>query len=293
MSTPSDAMREAMADSGIITDEPIVADGILHRIRVVGDRRGTRNGWYVLHADGRPAGAAGHWRTGATCRWTADGPRPMQIERCALAKRIARAQADAEAQRNAEYATRAIEARQVWASASLADPSHPYLVAKRVLPHGLRQCGRVLQVPLVDADGTLSNVQRIWTNGRKRYMRGRMRGLMSRLGDPKGAKCVFVCEGWATAATLYESYGYPVLAAMSAGNLLIAASSVRAKWPSPSLVIAADTDRHTPGNPGLTYATDAARATGARLMVPPFADGEEGSDWNDYAALRRGETGHD
>ena len=46
-------------------------------------------------------------------------------------------------------------------------------------------------------------------------------------------------------------------------------------------------DRNTGGNPGLTKASEAAKATGAGLAVPPFADDEPGTDWNDWTAIHR------
>ena len=79
---------------------------------------------------------------------------------------------------------------------------------------------------------------------------------------------------------------------MNAGNLLPVAKAARASWPAADLVICADNDRNTAGNPGLTKATDAAQATGAGLAVPPFADDEVGTDWNDWAVLRRKGADH-
>ena len=37
----------------------------------------------------------------------------------------------------------------------------------------------------------------------------------------------------------------------------------------------------------MTYATAAAKATGAKLIVPEFPEGVPGSDFNDLAAIRR------
>lgn len=47
----------------------IIADGDIHRFRDERDRPGTRNGWYVLHTDGIPAGAFGSWKTGEHHTW--------------------------------------------------------------------------------------------------------------------------------------------------------------------------------------------------------------------------------
>jgi hypothetical protein len=37
----------------------------------------------------------------------------------------------------------------------------------------------------------------------------------------------------------------------------------------------------------VTYGTAAAKAVGAKLIVPQFPDGVPGSDFNDLAAIRR------
>jgi len=74
---------------------------------------------------------------------------------------------------------------------------------------------------------------------------------------------------------------------MNAGSLLPVATAARSAWAGAELVICADNDRQTEGNPGVTYATAAAKATGAKLIVPEFPEGVAGSDFNDLAAIRR------
>jgi putative DNA primase/helicase len=63
--------RTAMLDAGLACRGEIIPDGTLHRFYVEGDRRGTRNGWYILHTDGLPAGAFGSWKLGLSQAWCA------------------------------------------------------------------------------------------------------------------------------------------------------------------------------------------------------------------------------
>ena len=56
--------RRAMVDAGLICDALPIADGPIHRFHVEGDRRGSRNGWYILFPDDPPAGAFGSWENG-------------------------------------------------------------------------------------------------------------------------------------------------------------------------------------------------------------------------------------
>ncbi len=286
--------RTAMLDAGLTPPEVIEADGQLHRFHQEGDKAGSRNGYYVLHPDGRPAGMFGNWKTGLRSTWAADGKRMSDAERETFAKLIEAARLKAQAERRAEHEARAIEARSEWADAAPADPTHPYRVKKGVRTHNLRQRGGLLIVPLFDAFGLLWNVQRIAADGGKRFKKGgRVAGLYSPIGDFTEPRTILICEGWATGATLHEETGHPVLCAMNAGNLLPVATAARSAWTGADLVICADNDRFTDGNPGVTYATAAAKATGARLIVPEFPEGVAGSDFNDLAMLHRNGGRHE
>jgi putative DNA primase/helicase len=283
------AFRDAMHGAGITPPNRIEADGTLHRFHVEGDRRGSLNGYYLLHLDGRPAGGFGYWKSGTRATWTADGERLSDAERERTARLIEAARAKAQAERRAEHEARALEARREWSRTVAPDPAHPYLLTKGVRPHNLRLLGACLIVPLYDAYGLLWNVQRILPDGTKRFRPGRAGGLFSPIGDLVDPVRLLICEGWATGATLHEETGHPVLCAMNAGNLLPVARAARTAWPRAELVICADNDRHTAGNPGITKAREAAKATGARLIVPEFPDDAPGTDFNDLAALRRRE----
>lgn len=278
-----DGFAEAMRAAGVGVPDRLAADGRLHRFRGDGDKPGKRNAWYIIHLDGRrPAGAFGSWRTGASETWAAGADdRLTAAERAELRRQVAEARRQAEAERRAMQRSTAATIWREWSTAKPADPTHPHLVAKGVRPHGLRQRFRLLLVPLHDAEGRIWNIQRIAPDGAKRFAKGaRIVGMFCLVGpDPDGAEAVVVAEGWATAATLYEATGLPVLAAMNAGNLEPVAKTARRWWPRVELVIAADNDHGTAGNPGLTKAKAAALATGAAVVAPPPMTGV--SDWND------------
>ena len=48
--------RQAMQTAGIHYSGEIVPDGKLHRFHIEGQKRGSKNGAYILHVDGYPAG---------------------------------------------------------------------------------------------------------------------------------------------------------------------------------------------------------------------------------------------
>ena len=292
MTDAINGFRDAMRAAGETPPDVIEADGQLHRFHQEGDKSGSRNGYYVLYLDGRPAGMFGNWKTGLRSTWAADGKRMSDTEREAIAKLIEAARVQALAERRARHEAGAIEARREWGASVPADIAHPYLRAKYVKPYGLRQTGSALLVPLFDAFGLLWNLQCIQAQGNKRFRPGRAGGLFSPIGDFTRPANILICEGWATGATLHEESRLPVLCAMNAGILLPVASSARTAWPGVDLVICADNDRYTEGNPGVTYATAAAKATGAKLIIPEYSEGVSGSDFNDVAAIRRKGVGH-
>ncbi len=181
----------------------------------------------------------------------------------------------------------AIYAKQLWSSADPADPRHPYLERKRIQPHGIRQHGRELLIPLRNVSGELVNIQRITAGGTKLFLfGGQVRGAFCCLGKIQPDSRVFECEGFSTGATLLEQYDNvdAVVCAMNAGNLRSVALSLRGQFgPALELVIAGDDDRCTDGNPGRTAANAVALEMGAMLIFPewPSSAPVELSDFND------------
>lgn len=277
--------RKAMYSAGIMPPGELQGDGLLHRFHIEGDKRGSLNGWYCLHLNGRAAGIFGSWKSGHRQTWAADGRRLDDAQRDAFAVMIRNAKGKAQAERRAMHEAAAIEARAQWVAAMPADANHPYLQAKRVKPHGLRQSSAMLLVPLYDIHGMLWNVQCIHADGTKRFRPGRAGGLFSPIGGLNKPSRLLFAEGWATGATLHEDSGNPVLCAMNAGNLLPVAQAARMAWPSAELIVCADNDRHTKGNPGVAAAMAAAKAVSAKIVIPEFPDGMDGTDFNDLRNL--------
>jgi putative DNA primase/helicase len=178
-------------------------------------------------------------------------------------------------------------ARKLWQSSTPASSTHTYLERKRVLPNGLRQDGGDLLVPLSNAAGVLVNLQRIAADGAKRFLfGGQVLGAFHLLGVISPGCRLYVCEGWATGATLFEQYEAvdAVACAMNAGNLRPVALALRAKYGGQiDLVIAGDDDRCSDGNPGRTAADAAALDAGALVLFPEWPAGSPLglSDFND------------
>jgi putative DNA primase/helicase len=278
----SDAVLQflaAMQAAGIRPLEPIahqLASGNPVRFRADGDRPGRRNGWAVLHLDGVPAGVFRHYRLGIRSIWRAGSdPRALTpAERRAIIAKAQEAEARRKAETKAKQDAAAVQAQALWKAAKSADPSHRYLVAKRLAPFGIRQDGAALLVPMLDPAFVLWNVQRIAPDGSKRFLSGgRIDGLFwchaMHLVDGKPSPGPLVIgEGFATVAAIHEATGYAVAAAMSARNLEPVAKAMRQLFPARQIIIAADDDCHLAENMGLEFATRAAESIGGLLAIP-------------------------
>ena len=280
---PINAFKGAMAHAGLLPNESIKPDGRLHRFKVKGDKLGSKNGFYGLHLDHRPAGFFGSWKTGVTHSWRADGMPLTSLERNYQEIIIREARVKSQKERRKQQEDFAVAARDEFGRSTPADCNHPYLLTKQVGPHKLRQLGCDLLVPLRDWFGVIWNVQHIDPVGQKRFRRGRAKGLFSCIGVLNEPSKLIICEGWATGATLYQYYKVPILCAMNAGNLEPVAYQASFQFRDAEITIAADNDTNTAGNPGLTKAIEACRWSGAKLLVPHFPKGVAGTDFNDFA----------
>ncbi|MFM0002742.1 AAA family ATPase [Paraburkholderia dipogonis] len=208
-------------------------------------------------------------------------------------RRAAREQeAKAAAERHERtQAEAADKARDLWDKAGKVHADHAYIRSKKIKPYGAKQLREQIVIRIQDVDGAHHSAQYIQADGSKTFQTGgRISGCFAAVtaGAKPNAKIpLLIAEGFATACSLHEATGFPVAAAMNAGNLLNVAKAWRAKYPRVRIVICADDDTETAGNPGMTKATEAARAVGALLAVPDFGPDrpDRSSDFNDLHAL--------
>jgi antirestriction protein ArdC/phage/plasmid primase-like uncharacterized protein len=273
----------------IVTDSHPIMDGKTHRIRVEGDKKGEKAGFYVGHLDGHPAGYAKNNRTGIEITWKSKGysfppEEKARLQADAFEKLKAREMAHEEAQ--AEAALR-VE-RKVDELLPVVSPT-PYLAAKGIKPKAgiftdkerLTTC-----VPATDANGKLWSIQFISKDGTKRFAKNsRKEGCFHALGGLDAierAPAIVIAEGYATAASVSEALGFATIAAFDAGNLEPVARNLHEKFPDKPIIITGDDDRLlevTQGiNPGLIKAQEAARAVNGTAIFPIFAPGEQTQD---------------
>lgn len=284
---PEVQLRDAMIEAGLEPPDSISMDGKIHRFNsgTKGKPGHDKPGWYLVFGDGVPAGRFGCWRAGIEITWHADiGRKLTQTEEMANARRMAEAKAlrDAALEKQHEVASATVE--KIWTDCGPASAEHPYLKRKGVQTHGARVTGDGrLVVPLYDQDGTLSSLQYIAHDGGKLYHPGGATGgkfwMVGTMDEPG---TLYVAEGFATAATIYEATGRPCVVAYSASSIVPVTSRLREMYgSSQDIVIVADHDKHGVGQ---KYADQASAKHGARVVIPPI----EGMDANDYA-----QAGHD
>ncbi len=282
---------QAIKEAGLEPPNNIGLDGRFHRFS--SDRRPSdKPGWYVLNdlPDCAIVGAFGCWRNGLKKTWSS-----VEISRLSEEKQRQVKEAIKDSIQKAEDECKILQektskdAETLWEKSKPADPTHPYLIKKKVSPLDLRQNRRdgkdVLLVPLRDLDGKLWSLQRIYPDGKKLFLKdGRSSGLMHTLGDPTPTR--IIAEGFSTGASIHEATGHCVHIAFNCHNLKTIAESIRKAHPDTDLVIAADDDWKTEGNPGLTKGTNAARFVKAKLAIPTWPEnqrGEKDTDFNDLA----------
>lgn len=302
----SNEFHQVISAAGLTPPNRIVDDGQIHRFSSNG-KRGDDAGWYVFHSDGIAAGAFGCWRQGLVQDWCSKSPDTMTpAEQESHRKRVEAMRLEREAETIQRRQEAAAKAQKLWADAKQVDAEHPYLVRKNVRPHGLRHVNDelilrhrddapslryrrdALIVPLYNG-GQLASLQFIMPDGEKRFLTGgQIKGSYSPIGAMQPGQGIYVCEGWATGATIHQSTGCPVICAMNADNLLDVGRYLRCEFPHKELVIAGDDDRLTKGNPGRKAALLAASTLDCDVVFPPFPDDApmELSDFNDLQNWR-------
>ncbi len=268
-----------------------------------------KDGRAGLFLDGRPAGWGQNHYTGSGVRTWAYGQdedfTPAQREVCRAAIEAARREREAE---DAKVKAAAAElSARILKEDTAGCPVHPYNTRKGVQVHGLRVTTHELRlpcadgetfltipvgslvVPLADVHDKLWSLQFITPDGAKWFLPGgRKRGLFFLLGKLTGqpGEVVLEAEGFATAATIHEDTGRPVLVAFDAGNMTPVVEEFQAAHPGVRLGICCDDDHHKTPNTGIEAGKKAlAAAQNGTLIVPALGPAKQtgATDFNDWA----------
>jgi len=308
MRDPIHAFRESILAALGHAPEQIEA-GRFQRF-ATSDRRSDDAGWCKLFADLR-GGVFGCYRQGISEAWSAIDRNTMTpAQRAQLARQVAQAAADREAQQRAQWAENANRIAKLQAELVSLVPGDPvtlYLKRRgfggvwplperlrlhRAMPywHGTEKLGMypAMVAPIVAPDGRTVALHRTYltADGRKANL-PTVKKLTGAAGPLAGAciplfkplhSCIGTAEGIETALAAWCASGVPTVAAYSAGNL------AAYQWPGSvrRLVIFADHDQAGAEAAERLYQRARSAGLSCNVMTPT----DEGADWCDVWAQR-------
>jgi phage/plasmid primase-like uncharacterized protein len=273
--TPEQQLIDAIESAGLTPPDEVILDGKLRRF----GRKKTS--WYVAYGDGIPAGAFGDWKEAIEINFRAEIERDLTLaENMAVSRRLAEAKAQRKAEEAKKHEVASNTVQSIWDQAGLASAEHEYIARKGIQAHGVRITGDGrLMVPLYHK-GELASIQYIDRDGEKRYHAGgKTGGCFWSIGEP--TETIYIAEGFATAATIYETTGRMTYISFSASNLVPVVETVRKIHPKTTIIVVADNDT---SGVGKAYAEQAVAKFGGSVVMPPVP----GMDANDYH-----QAGHD
>jgi putative DNA primase/helicase len=287
----------------------VIEPGRIQRFSTSG-RASDKAGWCFGFEDGR-AIAFGDFRSGMSSVWTAQRRELMTpAERADMARRLAQAKAQRDAQQRQQQADNARRNAALWANTmpvSDGDPVALYL-RRRGLAGPVPECLRLhagltywdgadggargtwpaMVAPLVAPDGDLLALHRTYltADGCKAPVptvrkltgaAGPLAGACIPLHDPQQG-VIGIAEGIETAQAAHLASGLPTVAAYCAGNL------AAYTWPAgvKRIVVFADAD---PAGAAAARSLK-ARALRAGLSVAVMTPSTPGADWCDVWAQR-------
>lgn len=313
--TAIDEFKSALNNAGFSIDEDPIMDGKLHRVSVYGDKGNEKSGAYIGYLNGHPAGFIQNFKTGIKENWKSSVSNITKNQEIEFKNMIETNKAIKES-REAELALAhektAQKLQKEYESAKWANKEHPYLKNKGFDKNFyLKQDAHGnLLIPLRDIDGKYWATQRIFSNGDKMIgvtrtkeekeqgieYPAKKQGNFFLLGakNLNNVKEVYVCEGFATAASVYEATKKPSIMGVDAGNLEIVITNIQKKYPKMEIIIAADNDVKKELGNGINVGKNTAldiqkKHPEIKVVLPQFTKEEiqKGlSDWNDLAQSR-------
>lgn len=295
-SDPVTEFAQVLENAGLVLKELPVMDGKIHRVPTAGDKKGQKSGAYRGFLDGRPAGWYRDYRSAddSPVNWTFSGGEQTDPRaRLHLKAHSMQRREDAERELKAQYNRQAAYARRYvskWPQAT----AHEYLTRKGIqAAPGVRINDKnELVIPFRNRNGAIRSYQRIPVTGGKdaRILKDSEKtGNWFALGTPRNGQPVLFAEGYATAASLHEATGLPVLMTVDAGNMIAVAEEARQRLKQSPFIFCADNDHARQVNKGIVSATKAAELTGGSVIFPAFTDAEKAqglTDFNDLDASR-------
>lgn len=309
--------KAALQKAGLVIDGLPNMDGTLYRVAVEGDKGQAKSGAYTGFTNGHPAGYIQNYKTGYKETWKSSvhqsngKDQEIDLKNLIEANKALREERAHALEENYEKTASLLE--EEFKNARWAHNQHPYLQKKGFDTNFyLKQDknGNLL-IPLKDINGKHWASQRIFSNGDKMIGMTRTKeekenhiehpakkqGNFHLLGAKKlnsSIKEVFVCEGFATAASVFQATNKPTIMGVDAGNLEIVITNIREKFPKMEITIAADNDikKELDNKPNVGKETAfeiQEKYPDVKVVLPNFTsqEAEQGlSDFNDLHKSR-------
>ncbi|MGC4139582.1 DUF5710 domain-containing protein [Escherichia coli] len=293
---PVTEFRQVLENAGLVLEKDPEMDGEIHRVPTRDDRRGTQSGAYKAYLDGRPSGWYRDYRSAD------NSPTTWTFSRAENIDPLARLHLKASAQQNRDEKERNLQQqynKQAGYARSYLNglpqaTAHEYLTRKgiRAAPGVRLNNKNELVIPFSNGRGEIRSYQRIPVTGGKdaRILKGSEKsGNWFAFGTPENGRPLLFAEGYATAASLHEATGLPVLMTIDADNMINVAKNARKIWTDSPFVFCADNDHQRKINKGVSSAKKAAASTHGEVIIPAFTEAEKAqglTDFNDLDASR-------
>lgn len=272
----------------------IQADDRKHRFSAAGRKDKACEYCLAINGDDFAYGWARDYRQGLFVKFTSKSSKKLsKEERERLKAEIELARAESAMRRQKEIQEAKEKAEGIWERATDGTPTE-YEIRKGIKRYGARtMMGKILVVPVLDESDEIMAVQMIGGDGDKKFNKNAEKtGYWFRMGEmpPKGED-LYICEGYATGASIREATNKTVICAFDAGNLVPVAKRLGKKY---NVIICADHDAATVingqyKNIGLLRAQEAADAVAGRVCAPPSLDAEQPPRSRDFNDLHKEE----
>ncbi|ELR8856001.1 DNA primase [Escherichia coli] len=293
---PVTEFAQVLENAGLVIQGLPQMDGAIHRVATRDDKKGAKSGAYRAYLDGRPAGWYRDYRSAddSPTNWVfSGGEQHDPLARLHL-RAFAQQQRDDNARKlQQQYNKQAGYARSYINGLPQAT-AHEYLTRKgiRAAPGVRLNNKNELVIPFSNGRGEIRSYQRIPVTGGKdaRILKDSEKtGNWFTFGTPENGRPLLFAEGYATAASLHEATGLPVLMTVDANNMIAVAENARQIWTDSPFVFCADNDHQREINKGVFSATKAAEVTNGEVIIPAFTEAEKAqglTDFNDLDASR-------
>lgn len=271
-------------------------DGKLHRF----DRAGEQTGWFVgreYQRENAPSfiwAKCGDWKEGVKFEFTSNIKFASKEEEKQIRAKFKEDQkrqkeeAEKEQQHTAKISERRWnELNELGESAYLKRKDCEGVFGQR---YGSGGSIPSIYIPCRDHTGKLWGLQKIQDDGTKFFTpQQKIEGCFHLIGEIKNK--IYLCEGFATAVSIYKATETATVCAFNAGNLKNVAKALKSKYSHASIIVCCDNDQWTevngkPKNVGVEAGREAASQVSGMIAVPHFTSPQKGlTDFNDLAQV--------